>query len=337
MKPTDFARYLTEFFTTYLSGQKNASKNTIYAYRDTFKLLLKYCQDKRGIAIERITLNSLTAELITGFLTWLEMDRKCSVSTRNLRLASIHSFFRYVQGEDPAGIYHYQQVISIPIKKAEKKLIEHLSPESMKHLLEQPDKGSAKGRRDLTLLSVLYDTGARVQELIDIKVCDLTLESPSVVELTGKGNKVRRVPLMKNTVALLQAYLSGNGLDKQWKNQYPLFVNNQHKKLTKEGVAYILNKYVTMIRMKFPGLPEHVHPHVLRHSKAMHLLQAGVNLIYIRDFLGHVDIRTTEIYAITDTETKRHAIEKAYPEIVSSEVPDWDKDKELLAWLSALK
>ena len=337
MKPTDFARYLTEFFTTYLSGQKNASKNTIYAYRDTFKLLLKYCQDKRGIAIERITLNSLTTELITSFLTWLEMDRKCSISTRNLRLASIHSFFRYVQGEDPAGIYHYQQVISIPIKKAEKKLIEHLSPESMKHLLKQPDKGSARGRRDLTLLSVLYDTGARVQELIDIKVCDLTLESPSVVELMGKGNKVRRVPLMKNTAALLQAYLSGNGLNKQWKNQYPLFVNNQHKKLTKEGVAYILNKYVIMARINFTGIPEHVHPHVLRHSKGMHLLQAGVNLIYIRDFLGHVDIRTTEIYAITDTETKRHAIEKAYPDIISSEMPDWSQDNELLSWLSALK
>lgn len=337
MKPTDFARYLTEFFTTYLSSQKNASKNTIYAYRDTFKLLLKYCQDIKGLAIESIILDMLTAELITGFLTWLEMDRKCSISTRNLRLASIHSFFRYVQGEDPTGIYHFQQVISIPIKKSEKKLIEHLSPESMKHLLEQPDKGSAKGRRDLTLLSVLYDTGARVQELIDIKVCDLTLESPSVVELTGKGNKIRRVPLMKNTVALLQAYLSGSGLDKQWKSQYPLFVNNQHKKLTKEGVAYILNKYVTMARIKFSGIPEHVHPHMLRHSKGMHLLQAGVNLIYIRDFLGHVDIRTTEIYAITDTETKRHAIEKAYPEIISSEMPDWGKDKELLSWLSALK
>jgi len=143
-------------------------------------------------------------------------------------------------------------------------------------------------------------------------ICDLTLESPSVVELTGKGNKIRRVPLMKNTVALLQAYLSDSGLDKQWKSQYPLFVNNQHKKLTKEGVAYILNKYVTMARMKFSGIPEHVHPHVLRHSKGMHLLQAGVNLIYIRDFLGHVDIRTTEIYAITDTETKRHAAGSRY-------------------------
>jgi integrase/recombinase XerD len=337
MKPTNFARYLTEFFTTYLSGQKNASKNTIYAYRDAFKLLLKYCQDIKGFTIERITLDSLTAELITEFLSWLEMDRKCSISTRNQRLAAIHSFFRYVQGEDPTGIYHFQQVISIPIKKTEKKLIEHLSPECMKHILEQPDRGTARGRRDSTLLSVLYDTGARVQELIDIKVCDLTLGSPSVVELTGKGNKVRRVPLMKNTVALLQAYLSGNDLDKQWKNKYPLFVNNQHRKLTKEGVAYILNKYVTMARGTLSGIPEHVYPHVLRHSKGMHLLQAGVNLIYIRDFLGHVDIRTTEIYAITDTEVKRHAIDKAYPEIISSAMPDWSQDKELISWLSALK
>lgn len=299
--------------------------------------MLKYCQDIKGFTIERITLDSLTAELITEFLTWLEMDRKCSISTRNQRLAAIHSFFRYVQGEDPTGIYHFQQVISIPIKKTEKKLIEHLSPECMKHILEQLDRETARGRRDSTLLSVLYDTGAIVQELIDIKVCDLTLGSPSVVELTGKGNKVRRVPLMKNTVALLQAYLSGNDLDKQWKNKYPLFVNNQHRKLTKEGVAYILNKYVTMARGTFSGIPEHVYPHVLRHSKGMHLLQAGVNLIYIRDFLGHVDIKTTEIYAITDTEVKRHAIDKAYPEIISSAMPDWSQDKELISWLSALK
>jgi len=337
MKPTNFARYLTGFFTTYLSGQKNASKNTIYAYRDTFKLLLKYCQDEKGLAIENITVEILTAELIIGFLTWVEVERKCSVSTRNQRLACIHSFFRYVQGEDPTGIYHFQQVISIPIKKTQKKLIEHLSPQAIKSILEQPDKCSAKGRRDLTLLSVLYDTGARVQELIDIKIYNLTLESPSVVELTGKGNKVRRVPLMKNTVTLLQTYISENNLDKPWKNQYPLFVNNQHKKLTKEGVAYILNKYVIMARVELSGIPEHVSPHVLRHSKGMHLLQAGVNLIYIRDFLGHVDIRTTEIYAVTDTETKRLAIEKAYPDIISSEMPDWSKDKELLSWLSDLR
>ena len=276
MKPTNFSKYLSGFLSTYLSVQKNVSKNTIYAYRDTFKLLLKYCQEVKGIAIECISMDVLTSELLKDFLNWIEDERKCSVSTRNQRLASIHSFFRYAQSEDPAGIYHFQQVISIPMKKAGKKIVEHLSPEVMKMILEQPDKSSVKGRRDLTLLSVLYDTGARVQELIDIKVCDIILNPPPVIVLTGKGNKVRRVPLMKNTVALLQIYLSENDLNKQWKNQYPLFINNQHKKLTKEGIAYILNKYKKMARVVSSIVPEHVSPHVLRHSKAMHLLKAGV-------------------------------------------------------------
>lgn len=337
MNPTNFAKYLTDFLTTYLSGQKNVSKNTIFAYRDTFKLLLKYCEDVKSIPIERITLDTLSTDLITDFLTWLEAERKCSVSTRNQRLASIHSFFRYIQGEDPSGIYHFQKVISIPIKKSEKTVVGHLSPEAIKLILEQPNICSAKGRRDLTLLSVLYDTGARVQELIDIKVCNVILDSPAVIVLTGKGNKVRRVPLMKNTVVLLQSYLSENDLNKQWKNQYPLFTNNQHSKLTKEGVAHILNKYVKLARDISPIVPEHVSPHVLRHSKAMHLLHAGVNLIYIRDFLGHVDIKTTEVYARTDTETKRKVIENAYPDIIDSNMPDWSKDKELLSWLSDLK
>ena len=337
MKPTKFAKYLTDFFTVYLSGQKNASKNTIYAYRDTFKLLLKYCQEEKGILIERISMDVLTAPLIKDFLSWLEYERKCSISTRNQRLASIHSFFRYAQGEDPAGVYHYQQVISIPVKKAEKKIADHLSPDVIKLILEQPDKNSSKGRRDLTLLSVLYDTGARVQELIDIKVCDVIIDSPPVIVLNGKGNKVRRVPLMKNTVTLLQIYLSENDLKKQWKNQYPLFINNQRNKLTKAGVGYILNKYLKRARQTSLIVPEHTSPHVIRHSKSMHLLQAGINLIYIRDFLGHVDVKTTEIYSRIDTEMKRKAIEKAYPDIINCEMPDWSKDKELLSWLSNLK
>lgn len=218
MKPTNFARYLTDFLTTYLSGQKNASKNTIYAYRDTFKLLLKYCREEKALAIEKISMQVLTSELIIDFLNWLEYERKSSISTRNQRLASIHSFFRYVQGEDPVGIYHFQKVISIPIKKALKTVIGHLSPFVMKLILEQPNKNFQRGRRDLALLSILYDTGARVQELIDIKVCDVILESPSVIVLTGKGNKVRRVPLMKNAVTILRAYISENNLNKQWKN-----------------------------------------------------------------------------------------------------------------------
>ena len=239
MKPTDFAKHLTEFLSVYLPSQKNVSKNTIYSYRDTFKLLIRYCQEKESIPAERITMDILSSKLITSFLEWLENERKCSISSRNQRLAAIHSFFRYVQSEEPSGMFHFQKVIAIPIKKAKKTVVEHLTPEAMKLLLEQPDKHTPKGRRDLTLMSILYDTGARVQELIDIKVCDVILENPAVIILTGKGNKTRRVPIMKNAVLLLQNYLTENKLNKPWKNEYPLFTNNQHHKLTKEGVAYI--------------------------------------------------------------------------------------------------
>jgi integrase/recombinase XerD len=337
MKPTDFAKHLTEFLSVYLPSQKNVSKNTIYSYRDTFKLLIRYCQEKESIPAERITMDILSSKLITSFLEWLETERKCSTSSRNQRLAAIHSFFRYVQSEEPSGMFHFQKIIAIPIKKAKKTVVEHLTPEAMKLLLEQPDKHTPKGRRDLTLMSILYDTGARVQELIDIRVCDVILENPAVIVLTGKGNKIRRVPIMKNAVLLLQNYLAENKLNKPWKNEYPLFTNSQNHKLTKEGVAYIVAKYVESARKTSPIVPPEVKVHMFRHSKAMHLLQAGVNLIYIRDFLGHVDLKTTEVYARTDTETKRKAIENVYPDLIDSNLPDWSKDQALLSWLSELK
>ena len=337
MKPTDFAKYLTEFLSAYLPNQKNVSKNTIYSYRDTFKLLINYCQVIKTIPVERITLDVLSSELVIDFLAWLETDRKCSISTRNQRLAAIHSFFRYVQAEEPAGLFHFQKIAAIPIKKAKKQVVEYLSSEAIKLLLEQPDKHTPKGRRDLTFISVLYDSGARVQEVCDIKVYDIILQAPATITLTGKGNKTRRVPLMKNTVALLQSYLLENKLDKPWRNEEPLFTNNQHHKLTKKGVAYIISKYVMSARKISTLVPPKVKPHMLRHSKAMHLLQAGVNLIYIRDFLGHVDIKTTEIYARADTETKRKAIENLYPDLIDSNLPDWSKDQALLSWLSQLK
>lgn len=337
MKPTDFAKHLTEFLSVYLPSQKNVSKNTIYSYRDTFKLLIMYGQETKNIPAERMTLDLLSNDWITGFLQWLETERKCSVSTRNQRLAAIHSFFRYVQSEEPSGIFHFQKVMAIPVKKAKRTVVEHLTPEAMKVILEQPDKHTPKGRRDLTLLSVLYDTGARVQELIDIRICDVILENPAVIVLTGKGNKTRRIPIMKNTIQLLQKYLMENKLDKLWKNEYPLFTNGQGNKLTKEGVAYIVAKYAESARKTSTTVPSKVKVHMFRHSKAMHLLQAGVNLIYIRDFLGHVDLKTTEVYARTDTETKRKAIEKAYPDLIDSNLPDWNKDQALLAWLSELR
>lgn len=337
MKPTDFAKYLTDFLSVYLPKQKNVSKNTICSYRDTFKLLINYCQNMKKISVERLTLNVLSSECLKEFLEWLETDRKCCISTRNQRLAAIHSFFRYIQAEEPSGIFHFQKIVAIPIKKAKKTVVEHLTPEAVKLLLEQPNKHTLKGKRDLTLISVLYDSGARVQELIDLRVCDVNLQTPAVITLTGKGNKIRRVPVMNNTASLLQQYLQENKLDKSWRNENPLFINNQNHKFTKEGIAYIIAKYVSSARGKSTLVPPKVNPHMLRHSKAMHLLQAGVNLIYIRDFLGHVDLKTTEIYAKSDTETKRNAIEKAYPDLIDSTLPDWSKDRALLTWLSEIK
>jgi integrase/recombinase XerD len=336
MKPTDFAIHLTNFLSVYLPRQKNASSNTIASYRDTFKLLLRYCKDQREIPVEKLNLGMLTHVVIADFLEWLERERKCSIATRNQRLAAIHSFFRYAQYEEPSGILHFQKVISLPVKKAPKPSVPHLTHEAMRLLLSQPDKMTVKGRRDLTLLSVLYDSGCRVQELANLRVRDVVLENPAVLILTGKGNKARRVPLMKNTVTLLEHYIQENALNKHWKGEYPLFINKQHNKLTKEGIAYIISQHVGLARKISAIVPEKVRPHMFRHSKSMHLLQAGVNLIYIRDFLGHENIKTTEIYAKCDSELKRQAIENAYPDLVNSDLPDWNKDAALLDWLSSL-
>ena len=337
MKPTDFATHLTEFLSVYLPRQKNASKNTIASYRDTFKLLLRFCLEQKDITVEKLNMSMLSHLTIIDFLEWLEEKRKCCIATRNQRLAAIHSFFRYVQYEEPAGILHFQKIIALPIKKAAKPSVPHLTPDIMKLLLSQPDTMTVKGRRDVTLLSVLYDSGSRVQELTDLKVRDVVLDNPAVLILTGKGKKIRRVPLMKNTLKLLQQYFQEHSLNKDWKKDYPLFVNRQHKKLSKEGIAYIISQYVGPAKRMSANMPKKVTPHMFRHSKAVHLLQAGVSLIYIRDFLGHQDIRTTEIYAKCDSELKRQAIENAYPDIIDSNLPDWRKDTALLDWLSNLK
>jgi site-specific recombinase XerD len=336
MNTTDFAKYLTAFLTVYLQEQKNASRNTIASYRDTFKLLIRFCQEQQEVSAEKLTMNHLTHELISDFLNFLEKERRCSISSRNQRLAAIHSFFRYVQYEEPNGLLYFQKVIALPVKKTAKPSIPHLSPEVIQQLLAQPDRSTVKGRRDLTLLSILYDSGGRVQEVVDLRVKDVTLGGQPVLVLTGKGNKSRRVPLMKNTVSLLDRYLQEHSLHKSGQGDCPLFENRHHNKLTKEGVAYIITKYVEMARRTSVIVPQNISPHMFRHSKAMHLLQAGVSLVYIRDFLGHESIKTTEIYAKCDTELKRKALEKAYPDLVDGNLPAWNKDIALLDWLSKL-
>lgn len=336
MKPTDFAKALSHYLATFLPGQRNVSANTIKSYRDTFKLFLRYCKQDRHLSIERLCLKQIDRKFVLGFLDWLEQDRNNCVSTRNQRLACIHGFYRYMQIEDPVGLLPYQQILSIPMKKKQTPAIHHLTPDALKLILAQPDTSKTNGRRDLTLLCVLYDTAARVQELVDLCVKDVRLAPPPILTLTGKGRKKRQIPVMSNTEALLKQYMDEAFPAQDGMREQPLFFNQQHRKMTRAGISYILDKYVSQAREKSSIIPDKVTPHLVRHTKAMMLLQAGVSLIYIRDILGHVDIATTEIYARADTEMKRKALEKTYPEMVTANLPHWEKDETLLAWLASL-
>jgi site-specific recombinase XerD len=332
---TDFAILLQRFLTGHMAGLRGASPNTVASYRDTFKLLIIYLRDQKTIPPEKLTLNRVDVEVITEFLNWLETGRKNNVSTRNQRLAAISSFYAWLQSQEPALMARCQEIMAIPVKKQPQASVYHLTVEQTRSLLNAPDRTTRSGRRDATLLATLYDTGARVQELVDLTVGDVRLQKPAVITLTGKGRKTRHVPLGANTVALLTNYLTEFRLDIPGRDDYPVFFNQQHTKLSRGGVAWIIEKYrVLTDTPELTGVK--ISPHVVRHSKAMHLYEAGIPLPYIRDILGHVDLSTTEIYARASTEMKRKALEAAYVDVVSSDMPEWNQDPGLLDWLTAL-
>lgn len=335
MKQTDFARVLTRFLSDYLPGQRNVSINTIKSYRDTFKQLLIFCDKQLGVKPQNITFDKLKVATIKDFLTWLEKNRKVGINTRNQRLAAIKSFFRYSQSEYPDILLECQRILGIPFKKRAVKTINYLSYECLKCILEEPDVIRKKGRRDFAIMAVLYDTGARVQELISLKTADVRLESPATVTLNGKANKRRCVPIMQKTKKLLDSYMTERGLLKNGNQDHPLFYNSRRHPFTRPRITYILKKYLKQAKKSHPEVifPKNLHPHMLRHSKAMHLLEAGVNLIYIRDLLGHVNVTTTEIYLRADTETKRKVLESVYMDVVTGDIPVWQEDTDLLNWL----
>ncbi|MDR0231605.1 MAG: site-specific integrase [Dysgonamonadaceae bacterium] len=334
MKPTDFAKYISGFLTKYLLNEKGASNNTISSYRDTFVLLINFLQTKKQIKVEKITLDKITKETILEFLDWLQKERKCSVSTRNSRLSAIHSFYKYLQCESLEHVHECQRILSIKFKKAATENVNYLTIEGIKLLLLQPDTNTSRGRRDLTLLSLMYDAGARVQEIIDLTPSMLRIDKPATIKIIGKGNKARIVPMLDAQVEHLRNYLKENRLNESFANKYPLFHNSKKEKLTRAGVNHIIKKYADAARKVNQAIiPQKISCHTLRHSKAMHLLQAGVNLVYIRDILGHVSIQTTEIYARADSKQKRQALEQAYVEINPDEKPMWVENDNLLSWL----
>lgn len=332
---TDFAVLLHRFLTSHLAGLRGCSPNTIASYRDTFKLLIAWFRDCRSIPPDKLTLDRIDADAITAFLDWLEAERHNSISTRNQRLAAVSSFFRWLQSQDPTRMGGCQDILAVPAKRRAQPTVNHLTIVQTRRLLAQPDRSTRRGRRDATLLATLYDTAARVQEFADLTVRDIRPQPPALAVLTGKGRKTRHVPLGDNTAALLNAYLTEHGLDKPGHDDHPLFTNQHRNKLSRGGIAWIIGKY--QARAGDPALASaDLSPHVLRHSKAMHLYEAGVPLPYIRDILGHVDLTTTEIYARASTEAKRKALEATYTEIVTDELPEWNHDSGLLTWLASL-
>jgi len=338
-KINDFAWYLSIFLSKYLAGQKNLSTNTIASYRDTFKLFLVFLNDAKKLKPQNITLNLIKRQTITEFLEWIEKKRNCCLSTRNQRLCAIHAFFRYVQKESPDSLFEIQKILTIPPKKRPKPLVSYLTDDELKILFKQPNTDSRHERRDLVMLVLMYDTAARVSELIDLKVGNIRLSSPAVITLYGKGGKARHVPIIGKTKDLLEAYLEEHR-KYNWGISYqdlPVFFNQQHKKLSRWGVCHILNKYVKMAKANTNfSVNFSVTPHVMRHSKAMALLKAGINLIYIRDFLGHCNVVTTEIYARADTEMKRKAIESAYVDLSPKDMLKWEENEDLMCWLQNL-
>ncbi len=336
---TDFAKHLQSFFKEYLVSERGCSSHTIRSYRDTFALLINYMNSDCKITADKLKLEHINKEKILGFLNWLEYDRGASIATRNQRWAAIRSFLAYLQYEEPTMLYNWQSLRSMRSKKHVTESVKYITVEGVKCLLEQIPSDTRHGLRDLAMLSLLYDSGARVSELTNLTPANIRIISPYVVELFGKGCKKRIVPINEQQIKILTDYITEFALGNPGRNQRPLFFNPQGGKLTGAGINYVLQKYVRMARHIYPELiPDKISPHSLRHSKAMHLLQAGVNLVYIRDILGHASIQTTEIYARADGKLKKEALERAYSDVIdpAKNMRSWESDSELKDFLKNL-
>ena len=243
MKPTDFSKYLTDYLTQYLPNECGVSPNTIQTYSVTFTILLRYMKIEEGISPDKLCLNDITKSRVINFLEWLESDRKCSISTRNARLATLHSFFKYIQYRDVKGMMVWQEILSVRYKKCASPEMSYLKTDGIKLLLRQPDISTKNGRRDLALLGLMYDSAARVQEIADLTPSDFRFEGTTTVKLKGKGRKSRIVPLSENQVRNLFRYMQENQLFEPHASVHPLFGNPHNDKLSRAAILAIVKKH----------------------------------------------------------------------------------------------
>jgi site-specific recombinase XerD len=332
---TTLARALRTFFTTHLPQVRGASPHTLRSYRDSLALLLRFLAARAGHDVACLDLDAVTPDAVIAFLHDVEHTRHNRPSTRNVRLAAIHAFVRYVAQVHPEHLERCQQVLAVPFKRSEARRIEYLEHEEILAVLEAVDRTTPDGRRDYALLATMFNTGARVQEILDVRPCDLQLVAPCHVRLLGKGRKERLCPLWPQTAQILHAHLTERRLTHASGER--LFANHRGTPLTRFGVRYLLAKYCDHARPACPTLErKRLHPHSLRHSTAVHLLKAGVDLVTISHWLGHASPTTTHRYAAIDLEAKRTALSKA--QAVGDDMPltAWRTNTTILEWLEAL-
>jgi site-specific recombinase XerD len=320
--------------TAYLPKQKAASPHTIKSYKHTLNLLIDYTKEVMDVPIMKIDFGTLTRNHLENFLDWLETTRGCNVPTRNQRLAALKSFYTYASNRDIAVVSYAQEIYKIPVKQSEKiNGLRYFSEDVLKLLLEQPDTSNKREMRNLFFMILLYDTGARKQEILDLRLNDVHITSKEpYVTLTGKGQKTRLVPIMAKTVDHYKKYISvfhpSNSED-----SFLFYTVRKGEKLamSPDNVEKFIRKYGKAARIQNKEVPEKLHPHMFRHSRAMHLYRNGMPLPLLSEWLGHAQLETTMIYAHADTKMKREAIEKATSELNPSRttsVPtiDWNDD-----------
>lgn len=326
----DFSKYLTKFLSYYLTQQRGCSKNTILSYRDTFKLFFRFLKNK-NIDIKKFDIKNFNKNIILEFLDFCELNS--SISTRNLRRAAIISFCNFILFEEPVAIENITSILTIPIKKGSIKIVPYLLDSDMKLLLKKPNLNTKKGRNDAVILSTLYDTGTRITEFLNIKLKDISFDKPYSVTVLGKGKKIRNIPIMENTIVLLKNYIKENNITNP---ENYLFCNSRGEQYTRKGISHKIDKYAEMARKESNTFPIKVHPHMFRHTKAVTMLNSGIDLLIISQFLGHSLLETTQIYAKITDEHKREILENAYFQTEKTNLPDWLINNDIMTFLDSL-
>jgi site-specific recombinase XerD len=334
MKSNDpFPGLLHAFFYERLVQQCNVSAHTVRSYRDTWRLFLRFIATRHKRAVAGLTLAEFTAAEVAAFLQHSEVERGVSIGTRNCRLAALRSFFHFVAEREPAAIAQCAEILHIPTKKTVKPAPCYLESSEIEAILAQPDRKCLEGQRDHALLSFLYNTGARIQEALDVCPAAIRFDTPLCVRLLGKGRKERICPLWPETVALLKALLKRQPRAED----EPIFVNRYGSPLGASGVRFKLAQYVQAAARTVPTLSsKRISPHRFRHATAVHLVAAGVDVTVIRSWLGHSHLDTTNHYAQADLEMKRKALQRLDPASKISKPPRWRRDASVLAWLDSL-